>query len=443
MNNPILVLGAGRSSVSLLHYLNDFAREENFYFSVADGDENNLKSKTAGLERAHIICFEALQHEDLVNLISGSRIVISLLPPPLHPMVGAACIEAKANLVTASYESSAMRQMAPEVEKAGLVFINECGLDPGIDHMSAMEVIHDIQEKGGIITRFHSYCGGLVADEFDDNPFKYKISWNPRNVVLAGKGVSSFISGGRTTLLPYNRLFSEPEKLEVPGWGNFEAYPNRDSIPYARLYGLEGIRDLKRGTLRKPGYCERWSRFVLAGMTDDETQLQFPAGASYFDFLKTFFPGIEEDDFSAFFDFVNDEIVANDILEMGFRKQDSVQLERISGTPADFLLDLIVKKWVLNESDQDLVVMLHEFRYLIDNVEYQTLASFGLKGTDATHTAMAKTVGLPLGMVAKQLFLQNIPQKGILLPLHATLYNPVLKELSELGLVFQITTRPL
>ncbi len=443
MNNPILVLGAGRSSVSLLHYLNDFAREENFYFSVADGDENNLKSKTAGLERAHIICFEALQHEDLVKLISGSKIVISLLPPPLHPLVGAACIEAKANLVTASYESPAMRQMAPAVEKAGLVFINECGLDPGIDHMSAMEVIHDIQARGGKITRFHSYCGGLVADEFDDNPFRYKISWNPRNVVLAGKGVSSFIAGGRTTLLPYHRLFSEPEKLEVPGWGRFEAYPNRDSIPYARLYGLEGIQDLKRGTLRKPGYCERWSRLVNAGMTDDETQLQFSDGATYFDFLKTFFPGIKENNFSDFFEFVNDETVANDILDMGFRMQNSVPLERNSGTPADFLLDLIVKKWVLNESDQDLVVMLHEFCYLLDNVEFQTLASFGLKGTDATHTAMAKTVGLPLGMVAKQLFLQNIPQKGILLPLHTTLYKPVLKELASLGLIFQVTTQPL
>ncbi len=443
MNNPILVLGAGRSSVSLLHYLNDFAREENFRFSVADGDENNLKSKTAGLTRADTICFEALQHEDLVKLITGSKIVISLLPPPLHPLVGAACIEAKANLVTASYESPAMRQMAADVEKADLVFINECGLDPGIDHMSAMEVIHDIQAKGGKITRFHSYCGGLVADEFDDNPFKYKISWNPRNVVLAGKGVSSFIAGGRTALLPYQRLFAEPEKLQVPGWGRFEAYPNRDSIPYARLYGLEGIKDLKRGTLRKPGYCERWNHFVKAGMTDDETHLQYPEGATCFDFLKTFFPGIDEDDFTDFFAFVNDETVANDILDMGFRKHNLMLLQRNSGSPADFLLDLIVKNWVLNESDQDLVVMLHEFRYVIDNIEYQTLASFGLKGSDATYTAMAKTVGLPLGMVAKQLFLQNIPQKGILLPLHTTLYKPVLKELADLGLVFQVTTQPL
>jgi saccharopine dehydrogenase-like NADP-dependent oxidoreductase len=178
-------------------------------------------------------------------------------------------------------------------------------------------------------------------------------------------------------------------------------------------------------------------------MTDDETQLQFSDGATYFDFLKTFFPGISENDFSDFFDFVNDETVANDILDLGFRKQNLVPLERNSGTPADFLLDLIVKNWVLNESDQDLVVMLHEFCYLLDNVEYQTLASFGLKGTDAIHTAMAKTVGLPLGMVAKQLFLQNIPQKGILLPLHTTLYKPVLKELASLGLIFQVTTQPL
>jgi saccharopine dehydrogenase-like NADP-dependent oxidoreductase len=443
MKNPILVLGAGRSSVSLLEYLNAFSREVNVRFSVADADAENLKLRTSGLDRADCLQFEALDKEGMIRLIGEHRIVISLLPPPMHPLVALACLEVGSNLVTASYESQAMRDLAPEILEKGLVFINECGLDPGIDHMSAMEVIQEIQEKGGRITRFHSYCGGLVADESDDNPFRYKVSWNPRNVVLAGKGGGKFLSGGRVALLPYQRLFSEAEEVNVPGWGAFEAYPNRDSVPYSEIYGFQGIQDLKRGTLRKKGFCSRWNLFVKAGMTDDESRLEFAPGATFFDFLKTFFPGIREGDYQDFFDFAGDEILARDILEMGFLAENPIQLNRTSGSPADYLLDLIVKKWVLKPEDHDLVVMLHEFRYFMDDVEYQTVASFGLKGRDSVHTAMAMTVGLPLGIVAKHLFLRNVTQKGLLLPLHASIFKPVLNELSQLGVQFQVTTQPI
>ena len=228
----------------------------------------------------------------------------------------------------------------------------------------------------------------------------------------------------------------------IPGWGSFEAYPNRDSVPYANLYGLDQIPDLKRGTLRKEGYCKRWAVFVLAGMTDDETQIHFPKGATYFDFLKTFFPEVREDDYSYFLAFAGDSKIAQEILDLGFYAQKPVLLERNVGTPADFLTDLIVKKWPLKKEDKDLVVMLHEFQYLFNDIEYQAVMSFGIKGIDSNQTAMAQTVGLPLGIVAKQLFLGKVTQKGLLLPLKADFYKPVLEEISKYGVVFQVATQP-
>jgi saccharopine dehydrogenase (NADP+, L-glutamate forming) len=440
--NPILILGAGRSSVSLLTYLDKLASIEKFRFSVADADPQNLAIRTSGLHMADSMKFEGNGPEDFLKIIQGHKIVISLLPPPIHPQVAKACLMAKANLITASYESDEMRQMAKDVEDSGLVFFNECGLDPGIDHMSAMEMIEEIQNAGGKIERFHSYCGGLVADEFDDNPFRYKISWNPRNVVLAGKTGGLFLENNRETFLPYQRLFSETETISIPGWGEFEAYPNRDSVPYKKVYGLEGILDLKRGTLRKPGFSKRWDVFVRSGMTDELVDLTYPDGSSYADFLRTFFPS--SDPGAALRKFVGHENVANDILAMFQNGSDSRMLKRTKGKPADFLLDLIVECWPLGGRDKDLVVMLHDFYFFDENGDRKrTFASFGLKGEDSLHTAMAKTVGLPLGIVSKLLLKGSIPQKGLALPLNSDVYKPVLEELSTLGVQFQKTTMPL
>jgi saccharopine dehydrogenase (NADP+, L-glutamate forming) len=308
--------------------------------------------------------------------------------------------------------------------------------------MSAMELIEEIQNAGGKIERFHSYCGGLVADEFDDNPFRYKISWNPRNVVLAGKTGGLFLENNRETFLPYQRLFSETETISIPGWGEFEAYPNRDSVPYKKVYGLEGILDLKRGTLRKPGFSKRWDVFVRSGMTDELVDLTYPDGSSYADFLRTFFPS--SDPGAALRKFVGHENVANDILAMFQNGSDSRMLKRTKGKPADFLLDLIVECWPLGGRDKDLVVMLHDFYFFDENGDRKrTFASFGLKGEDSLHTAMAKTVGLPLGIVSKLLLKGSIPQKGLALPLNSDVYKPVLEELSTLGVQFQKTTMPL
>jgi saccharopine dehydrogenase (NADP+, L-glutamate forming) len=443
MKNPILVLGAGRSSVSLLQYLNDWLVEEGLRFTVADLDAANLKLRTQGLSAADVLLVEGLQEESLPEITRGFQIVISLLPPPLHPMVARACLKSGSNLLTASYESQAMRDLRPAIEQAGLLFMNECGLDPGIDHMSAMAIIEEIRNKGGEILRFHSFCGGLVADDCDSNPFRYKISWNPRNVVLAGKAGARFLQNGRQALLGYQRMFSEVEPIQIEGWGDFEAYPNRDSVPYAEVYGLDGILDLKRGTLRKKGFCERWNVFVRAGMTDEEFPVQLPANATWFDFLKTFFPTIQPNDFSDFEAFCGNPQVAEDILQMGFRSGSRLPDGLNGKTSADFLLELIVQNWPLQEQDRDLVVMLHEFWYKLDGITYRTTSSFGLEGDNALHTAMAKTVGLPLGIMAKLVLHGKVTQKGLALPLLKNTFEPVLKELQQFGVHFRETTQPL
>lgn len=438
--NPILVLGAGRSSVSLLDYLHKLASAEGFRFSVADADAGNLALRTGGLGTADALLFEAASFESLCDLIRGHKVVISLLPPPMHPDVARACLYCGSNLLTASYESSEMRELAAEVKKAGLIFLNECGLDPGIDHMSAMEMIHEIEQEGGKILGFESYCGGLTADECDDNPFRYKISWNPRNVVLAGKSGGLFLQDGKPAFLPHQRLFAEADNISVPGWGQFEAYANRDSIPYAALYGLKDVLSLKRGTLRKAGFCPRWNVLIQSGMADESVQLSFPPGSGYQEFLRAFFPegspGLQA--------FCGDNAIAGDVENL-FRDVSSWRtMKRSIGTPAEYLLDLIVDVWVLQPEDKDLVVMLHSFIWVNDKGQkFQKNAWFGLKGENSLHTAMAKTVGLPLGIASKLILNACISQKGLLLPLQEEIYQPVLKELSGFGIEFQQTTLPL
>ena len=441
--NPILVLGAGRSSVSLLAYLNSLAISEGFRFSVADADANNLELRTSGLPAADAQLFDAGNVDNLRTLIRGHRIVISLLPPSMHAEAGRACLLENANLITASYESPEMREMASSVKAAGLTFLNECGLDPGIDHMSAMEMIHAIRSEGGEILEFYSYCGGLVADECDDNPFRYKISWNPKNVVLAGKSGGLFLLKGNPAFVPYHRLFSETEKIEVPGWGAFEAYPNRDSIPYAALYGLDNIQTLKRGTLRKSGFSERWNVLIQAGMTDEQVSLKYAESATWKSYLQTFFPG--NDPGKSLGNFCSSKQVAEDVHAL-FQADGKVYspLQRFSGSPADFLLDRIVGAWALKPEDKDLVVMLHSFVFRDENgKKFRKICWFGMKGEDSLHTAMAKTVGLPLGITAKLLLHAGFSQKGLLLPLEPDIYQPVLSELVDFGLKFQHSQQPL
>lgn len=285
----ILLLGAGRSASTLIQYLAHKAAQYGWQLSVGDKALDLAASKVAGMPHCQALAFDIEEEAAATAHIAAHDLVISLLPPALHIAVAKICLNARKHLLTASYVSPEMQRFHAEAQQKDLLFLNEMGLDPGLDHMSAMQIIHQIQAEGGYIRSFKSYTGGLIAPESDNNPWGYKFTWNPQNVVLAGQGTARYLSEKQLKLIPYQQLFRRIEEVQIDDWGNFEGYANRDSLPYRELYGLAQVRTLLRGTLRKKGYCAAWDVFVQLGMT--EAQVRIPtAHLSARAFLNTFLP---------------------------------------------------------------------------------------------------------------------------------------------------------
>jgi saccharopine dehydrogenase (NADP+, L-glutamate forming) len=328
--------------------------------------------------------------------------------------------------------------MRSEIEAKGLLFLNECGLDPGIDHMSALKIIHEAKANGEVIRSFKSYCGGLLAPESEDNPWKYKFTWNPRNVVLAGQGTSKFIDHGEVKLVPYQQLFKRIETISFPGLGDFDGYPNRDSLNYQAIYGLQHVDTLLRGTLRRAGFCKAWDVFVQLGMTDDTAVLQLPLGSTYRQFLNTFLPWSEQ--------LTVEEKLAEVIPDLDFptfeklqwlRLFESIPLPITEGSPAQLLQAILEAHWSLQPADRDLIVMQHQFEIQTQTGIKKVISSLVETGQDAVYTAMAKTVGLPLA-IAVDLFLKGkIFLRGLQLPVVPELYLPILEALEQEGIRFE------
>lgn len=437
----ILVLGAGRSANVLIDYLEQQAIKLQLQVTVADASPELIAQKTGHLKAVQGLVLNIEEQAKLAALVAEHKITISLLPPPLHPLVAKMCVEYGRHLITASYLSAEMRQLDREARQKGIILLNECGLDPGIDHMSAMELFEEIHAKGGKITSFQSYCGGLVAPESDDNPFGYKISWNPRNVVLAGKGVSRYFADGRAMMVPYHRLFKRLKHFELPELGSFDGYPNRDSLSYMPLYGLEHCHTFIRGTLRKQGYCQAWHYLVQAGLTDDDVTFEMEAGQTYADLLMQLIEGPKAYLKQNFIEelAIDDPAVVKALEWLGiFSDQEALPIT--SGTMADFLQHLLLKKMTLNPNDKDMVVMIHEVGYTVEGKRFNTTAHFVRVGQNAHHTAMAETVGLPLAMAAILILLNKINEKGVLLPTKDEIWKPLWHELSNFGFAFKTNT---
>jgi saccharopine dehydrogenase (NADP+, L-glutamate forming) len=435
----ILLLGAGRSANVLIKYLEEECGRAGMQYTVADQSMQLIDQKTARLQAGTGLQVEVSDKEKLNELVASHRLVISLLPPTMHVEVAKICLEHKKHLVTASYISEEMRKLDAEAKSKGLLFLNECGLDPGIDHMSAMEMIDEIRAEGGQIHTFKSWCGGLVAPESDDNPWGYKISWNPWNVVQAGKGISRFREGGKLRLLPYHQLFRHAEPVVIPDQNlQLEGYANRDSLVYDAVYGLENAKTIIRGTLRKQGYCKAWSVLVQLGLTDDTLPVEVNAGTCWPEWLKTFLPG-KQDVKMAVRELLPemDDATMSRLDWMGlFDEQNKIEK---GGTlvAAAVLQQLMEKKWLLKQSDKDMVVMLHEFGYTtLKGENMQLTASLLVMGDDNEQTAMAKTVGLPLGIAAMNILNGNILENGVSLPAKQSIYEPLLYELTKHGIVF-------
>jgi saccharopine dehydrogenase-like NADP-dependent oxidoreductase len=369
-----------------------------------------------------------------------------MLPAHLHIEVAKDCILLKKNIVTASYISDAMKELDEEAKKNNLIFMNEIGLDPGIDHISAMKIIDEIKEKGGKLLLFESFCGGLVAPESDNNLWNYKFTWAPRNVVLAGQGgTAKFIQEGKYKYIPYHKLFRRTEFLEVEGYGRFEGYANRDSLKYRSIYGLEDVLTMYRGTIRRVGFSKAWNMFVQLGMTDDSYIIDNSETISYRDFINLFLPysptdsveiktrmslGIEQDD-----------IMWDKLLELDlFNPNKIVGLK--NATPAQILEKILADKWTLQPSDKDMIVMYHKFGYELDGKQFQIDSKMVCLGDDQIYTAMAKTVGLPVAMATLLILNKKITTPGVQLPTQKEVYMPILNELASLGVVFNETSMP-
>ena len=434
----ILLFGAGKSATYLIDYLADSCGDGSRKLLVADLDPALAAAKLKGRLHTEALGVNLEQEDSRQQLIRQADVVISMLPAGLHPILAADCLKLGVHFFTASYESEALRAMRSEIEAKDLLFLNECGLDPGIDHMSALKIIHEAKAKGEVIRSFKSYCGGLLAPESEDNPWKYKFTWNPRNVVLAGQGTSKFLDHGEVKLVPYQQLFKRVETIHFPGLGDFDGYPNRDSLNYQGIYGLEQVDTLLRGTLRRAGFCKAWDVFVQLGMTDDTASVQLPPSSTYRQFLNTFLPWSDH--------LTVEEKLAEVIPDLDFPTFEKLQwlglfesnpLPMTDGTPAQLLQAILEVHWSLQPADRDLIVMQHQFEIQTQVGIKKVISSLVEEGQDGVYTAMAKTVGLPLA-IAVDLFLKGeISLRGLQLPVVPELYLPILEALEKEGIRFE------
>ena len=433
----ILVLGAGKSSIYLLEYLRDHAKPENWELIIADLSTQHLKPTFGSCQLIDMsIAEDPLTLEKFIEL---SDLVISMVPAAMHPMIAKVCLQYSKNLITPSYVSDELKALNDVVKAKGLIFLNEMGVDPGIDHMSAMEIIDKIKLKGGDIKSFESYCGGLIAPACDTNPWHYKFTWNPRNVVLAGQGVAKFLQNGQHKYIPYHQIFERTDTFEIVGYGHFEGYANRDSLKYIDAYGLNGIETMYRGYFRRPPFCKAWQVFVKLGMTDDSYIIEDSAALSNRDFLNLFLPSknaTTEENFISISGYNQDTEIYKMMSWLGLF--DDKKFFRIQeGTPAKILQAILEEKLVLNENDKDMLVMLHQFTYSLKEKLYAIHSSMVVEGEDKVHTAMAKTVGLPIAIAARLILNGTIREKGVLIPVLPSIYKPILHALHGLGIQFK------
>ncbi|WP_372751759.1 saccharopine dehydrogenase C-terminal domain-containing protein [Labilibaculum sp.] len=433
----ILIIGAGLSASSLIHYLLSHSNKYNWKITVGDLSLETAQKKVNNHPNGIALRFNLKDLEQRATEISTADIVISMLPASMHPIVAHECLRYRKHLLTPSYVSNEMMELHEEAKEKGLVFLNELGVDPGIDHMSAMKVIDQIKKRGGKITRFQSFCGGLIASDCDNNPWNYKFSWNPRNVIVAGQGTAQFKEQGHYKYVPYNKLFTNLRKTHIPNYGDFEVYPNRDSLQYCDLYELQNIPSIIRGTMRRPGFSEAWNVFVQLGCTDDSYEMKNSHLLTHKSFLNSFLPESKKSIETNLADYLQidpQSVVLEKIKWLDLFSNKIVGIRNAS--PAKILQKILEQKWALETNDRDLLVMQHLIDFEIDGVEKRITSSMAYEGTDREHTAMSYTVGTPLAIATKLVATNKIELRGVHIPTSPKLYEPILKELEKLHVKF-------
>jgi len=437
----ILIIGAGKSASYLIKYFLDKSSSEKLEITIGDLEISNAKKLIGNHSNAKAIKLDIFDAVARKEAVKNADIVVSMLPARFHIEVAKDCLAFKKHMVTASYVSPEMQALNAEAKAEKLVFLNEVGLDPGVDHMSAMQVIDRITESGGKMILFESFTGGLMAPESDTNLWNYKFTWNPRNVVLAGQGgAAKFLQEGKFKYIPYHLLFRRTEFLEVEGYGRFEAYANRDSLKYQNVYGLETIKTLYRGTIRRVGFSRAWQIFVILGMTDDSYTIADSENMSYRDFVNSFLPYSPTDSVELKLRYNlkidQDDIIWEKLEELDvFNADKKVVLK--NATPAQILQKILLDSWSLSPKDKDMIVMYHKFGYELNGKKHQIDATMVCTGDDQTYTSMAKTVGLPVGIATLAILNNKIQSYGVQIPTKKELYGPILSELEEFGVIFK------
>lgn len=428
----ILVLGAGLVARPLVQYLLD---QPAFQVTVASRTVEKARALIGDRPNGEALAFDIEREpERLDALVARADLTVSMLPYIHHLQVAQACLRHRRHLVTTSYVKDEMRALDSAAREAGVLFLNEIGLDPGIDHMSAMRVIDRVHADGGQMVAFRSYCGGLPAPEANTNPFGYKFSWSPRGVLLAGRNDARYLEDGQVVEVPNRRLFATRHPVPVEGVGVLEAYPNRDSLPYIQLYGIPEARTMYRGTLRYPGWCETWQKFVELGLLD-LTEREDLTGMTYRQLLAQLIgrlgtPDLRRD-LAAHLDLPEDSPVLDRFEWLGLLSDDPLPPQR---TILDVLAVRMQEKLQYAPGERDMVVLLHDFvaEYPDRRERIRSwLVDFGIPHGD---TAMARTVGLPAA-IATRLILQGVIRlTGVHIPVLPEVYQPVLAELEEKGI---------
>lgn len=420
----VVVVGAGRSATHLIEHLANLAKEQAIELVVAD---MNLSHWThlVGVDCVEINIHDA---DKVKQVLQGAFCVVSMVPADFHVLIVRPAVEMGIHAFTPSYVSASIQDLNDLALAQDVLILNEMGVDPGIDHMSAMELIHRVKAQGMRIESFESYTGGLVAKRSDTNKWGYKISWNPRNIVLAGSsGHALFRENGKDRLLPYSKLFSEVVEVMAADKEIYEGYANRNSLTYVQDYGLDDALTVKRGTLRKKGFSHGWNFLVQAGYTNDATLV--PSTILTWNDLSISLLGEQGVDALK-----RDSQLFSQLDELGLFS--SKALKKESQSCAAHLQNLLEEKWRLEHGDSDKIVMVHRLRAIKDNEVYEYTSSLVIEGENERHTAMSKTVGMPIAFAVERMIRGEIKERGVRLPILPELYLPILKDLKNIGVAF-------
>jgi saccharopine dehydrogenase (NADP+, L-glutamate forming) len=434
----VLVLGAGLSASTLIRYLLEHAEAENWLVRIGDLHKDIARKKVDNHPRGEAFAIDVENSSSLEKEVSSSNIVISLLPSHLHQPVASACLKSGRHLVSTSYVTRDIMEMDKEARSKGVLFMMETGVDPGIGHMSAMQVIDRIRENGDQIIAFESAAGDLIAAPFDQNPWKFKFTWAPSNIVLAGQAGARFYHNGKFKYIPYHKIFQRIETIDIPGLGGFEVYPEGDSLRYQSAYGLYNVLTMFRGTIRHPGFCKAWDLLVQLGATDDSFVMDDTDNMTFREFTNSFLA----------YDIINP--VESEIARYLGIEENSELMDKLSWlglfgnkrigipglTPARILQHILEQKWQLGPADRDMIIMQNQFDYLHLGSHRKIISNMVLMGEDHHHTALSISTGLPAAITAKLILQGRISLRGVRIPVFREIYAPVLEELAELGIWF-------